>query len=422
LPTTLISAASLRAFPQRFEIRGGGGARFWPFGRTIDGKILSGFAPEPPTENPSALVAGSVDLAFVTIYLYPLLIVALTCNIVSADRDAGILAMVAAQPIDTRRWLAARALVRGAIAAIGVALPMVATSLLMPAWSHDTALRLALWGIGVVGYCALWFTAAILISLRTASAANSAMVAAVLWLVAVVVIPAMLAIAQPLLAPASTRILYTNEERAVSLDVNPRVDAAIASLNQQVRRLPSWTPAAGRDHPTFTAPLTASAGADLLTALDAGVWSPTMPAAQLSRGFAVARRVLTEQRLAPVLARLDEEDRHEALFYSMTRYASPALLMQSVFDEVAGTGRDRRLRFLGQIDTYVRERDDFFTRRILENRNITLADVSTLTPFRYVEEAPRSLWRRIVLPVTGIFAVCAGCLWAAMKSAKSLAL
>jgi ABC-2 type transport system permease protein len=418
LPVTLLSPGSLQSFPQRYEIRGGSGARFWPFGRTIGDKILSGFSPEPPTENPSAIILGTFDLAFVTIYVYPLLIVVLTCNIVSADRDAGLLALTAAQPIAFRRWLVGRALIRGAIVVPSVVLPVVAAAVLMPEWSSMTLLRLGVWLAGSLVYCALWFVIAIVISLRTESTAASAMVSVVVWLAAVIVIPALLVIAQPLLAPASTRLAFVNEERAASLDLNPRVDAAIAALNQQVRHLQKSASSPEGDHPSFTVPITPAVGADLLSALGPEIWQGPMPAVHLSRGFAVARRVMTEQRLAPVLRQLAEQERREAGFYAWARFASPALLLQSLFDDAAGTSRARRERLLAQVDDHVRERDAFFTQRILANRNITADDLNHLMPFAYREEDASSFVARIVPPFAALLMACACSIWAAAASSR----
>jgi len=419
LPTAILNTGALQAVPQRYELRAGGGARFWPFGRTTGNRILSGFAPEQPLENPSGTVIGAFDLAFVPIYVYPLLILGLAYNIVSADREAGILPLVGAQPLAFRRWLAARTIGRGAVVGLGLLPSLIVTAIAIPEWSSEVVLRLTLWGVAVLLYCLFWLGVAIAVSVRTASASVSAVVATAAWLIVVMVVPGLVSIAGPFLTPPATRIAYANEERAASLDLNPRVDNAIAAINQEMRvRLGNTTLRAHSDHPSFTDPIAVPAAADLIEALEQPPWSTVMPAAHLSRALAIARRTLVEQRLAPVLRVLAQQERREAAFFAIARYASPALLMQSLIDDLAGTGHHRRMRFLGQLDDHVREVDAFFTQRILGNRNITSEDFQTLTPFHYREDAATSLLTRVALPLFALLAMCFCCIWASAGPTK----
>lgn len=50
-------------------------------------------------ENPNRLLAGRFDLALVLIFLYPLLILALTYNMLSVEQEQGTLALVLSQPV-----------------------------------------------------------------------------------------------------------------------------------------------------------------------------------------------------------------------------------------------------------------------------------------------------------------------------------
>ena len=50
-------------------------------------------------ENPIHLLSGRFDLAFVSIYLFPLMILALTYNLISGEKEDGTLAMTLSQPI-----------------------------------------------------------------------------------------------------------------------------------------------------------------------------------------------------------------------------------------------------------------------------------------------------------------------------------
>jgi hypothetical protein len=53
-------------------------------------------------QSPINLLAGRFDLAFALIYLYPLLILSLSYNLISAEREQGTLAMLLAQPVSLK--------------------------------------------------------------------------------------------------------------------------------------------------------------------------------------------------------------------------------------------------------------------------------------------------------------------------------
>jgi ABC-2 type transport system permease protein len=404
LPAGVLGMGHSQTLPQRYELRGGGGTRYWPFARTVETRVLSGLFPEEPTENPSATLLGAFDLVFVATYIYPLLVLGLACGVVSADREAGTLALVAAQPISCRRWLGVKAIVRGAfLAFFGVLLPVAAVAFTMPEWSSDSAMRLAVWTGGLLVYGCFWLLFALSISMLTPAPAVSAVLAVTGWLVLVVVIPALVGLATPLLTPVSTRIAYASAERAASLEINPRVDDAVTALNRLVQGRFGTVPSTGDgDHPTFTEPLELPVGRELLAVLPQPPWGPVMPPAHSARAVVEARRILFEQRLDPILRVLDADERREAAFVGIAQFSSPALLFQAIVEEVAGTGRHRWRRFLAQLDDHVRQRNTFFVTRILHNKIIGSDDLTALAPFRYQEESVATLFGRLTLPLTGL--------------------
>ena len=63
-------------------------------------------------ENPQRLLSGRLDLAFVLIYLYPLLILAISYNLLSAEQEQGTLALLLSQPVSLRTVILAKVAVR----------------------------------------------------------------------------------------------------------------------------------------------------------------------------------------------------------------------------------------------------------------------------------------------------------------------
>ena len=59
-------------------------------------------------ENPNHLLTSRFDLAFVIVYLFPLLILALSYNLISSEREQGTLAMVLSQPVTLRKFVVSK--------------------------------------------------------------------------------------------------------------------------------------------------------------------------------------------------------------------------------------------------------------------------------------------------------------------------
>lgn len=158
------------------------------------------------------------------------------------------------------------------------------------------------------------------------------------------------------------RSFFVNAERAASLEIIPRINAANRALASQVK----WRLS------TPTEPMELPEGRDLLTPLinRQPRWSRKMPSAQLSRALFEARRTLFEQRLASVLQDLDSREKRLETGTAVAQFLSPALLFQVALDEAAGTGKARHREFLSQLDAYVRRRDEFFTAKIPDGINV----------------------------------------------------
>jgi ABC-2 type transport system permease protein len=85
---------------------------------------------------------------------------------------------------------------------------------------------------------------------------------------------------------------------------------------------------------------------------------------------------------------------------SRLRFLSPAIAMQEALNDVAGTSLARHRRFLGQAWSFAEQTKAFFVPRIFRRDTLSEADYDALPQFRFVEEQPGDVWRR-VLPGIG---------------------
>jgi ABC-type transport system involved in multi-copper enzyme maturation permease subunit len=353
LPSAVLSTGRADVLPQRYAYRGGAGERFSPFERTVGIRMISGLFPERPTENPSGLVLGSFDLAFVVIYVFPVLVLSLNYNIVSDDRDSGVLALVLAQPVSFGRLLAAKAAVRAAGLVPLIAAPaIVVLAASGSAARADVVARIVIWMAVVEAYLSMWMALAVLVNTRGYPSSLNASILISTWLVVVVVVPAIVNLTARTLVSPESMFEFTVAERAASLDINPRIDAMRAARPQPL--------------------------------------------------VAATRRALFEDRLTPLLIRLDAEERRQQRVSAMGSVLSPALLVQVVFDELAGTSLGRWRRFLSQLDSYIRTVD-------VETR---------MAPFTFREEGTGETLRRLLFPLLALTTVAATAMTAAFRLSR----
>lgn len=257
-------------------------------------------------ENPVNLLTGRLDLAFVLAVLLPLLVGALTYGLLASEREAGTLALVAAQPVSLARIVAAKVLVRAAIV-LALAVGLVAVGLVVagvPLGAPGTA-SLAAFALGaVVLYAAFWFAIAVAIGARAPSAAAGALTYAVAWLALVIVVPvAANAIAQQR-HPAPSRTALIAQSRAVSAAANARADTVLRRFLY--------------DHPELARGATLSSGAEFA-----------------ARSLAVNAEI--DAAMAPPLVAFDSALAAQQAIVDRARVVAPSLLVQAVLEGVAGT-------------------------------------------------------------------------------------
>lgn len=147
---------------------------------------LEGQIYENEAANPELALPGRFDLAFVAVYLAPLVLIALLHDLWSGEREAGRLFALQAIPAARRRLWAPRVVVRAGGVLLALLLPFAVGALL-----SGTTLPRALGFAGLLLLvCAFWTLVALLVARRTASSAVNAASLAALWFGLTLVAPA----------------------------------------------------------------------------------------------------------------------------------------------------------------------------------------------------------------------------------------
>ncbi|MBS1826825.1 MAG: DUF3526 domain-containing protein [Acidobacteria bacterium] len=314
-------------------------------------------------ENPVHLLAGRFDLAFAVLYLFPLVILAFSYNIVSAEKEAGTLALALSQPVGLGRLITAKVVLRAMfVFAVSILISVAGVAAGGAALSAEGALpRLLLWVGVTVLYGAFWFVLAIGMNALGRSSATNAMVLAGVWLLLVVIIPAVLNVAVKAMYPVPSRIELIQAIRVAGEESTREGSKLLARYME--------------DHPEMAPAGSSGSAPDFGTLL-------------------VALNDATERKVRPVLARFDHQLQQQQQFVERFRYVSPAIVAQSAIQDLAGSGTHRYQHFLAQVDAYHRRWRDYFVPRILRKQQLTGSDLDLLPQFTYQQEDNAAvMWR-----------------------------
>ncbi|MBM3877858.1 MAG: DUF3526 domain-containing protein [Verrucomicrobia bacterium] len=334
-------------------------------------------------ENPSHLMAGRFDLAFVLVWLFPLFLLALVYDLMAGDREAGTLRLALAQGITPWRWMARRALARGLPMLTLAALATLAAGL--SGGSESLAARLML-ALGVVlTYGLFWLAMAVAVNAVAHSAAGAATALGAAWVVLVLVAPTLLNVTVETLYPTPSRPELVAAGRKASGEAEKRGGELLNSFY--------------RDHPELAPP---GQQADFA-------------AQHLTVQSEVARA------LDPVRQQFDAQLARQQTAVARWRFLSPAIAAQEALTDLAGTGYWRHRAFREQVGGLRQAVSDFFTPRIHKREPITMADLDKLPRFAFREE-PAGVWMgRVLASLAGMLAL-AGALgawaWRSLRPAR----
>ena len=337
---------------------------------------------ETPMSGPTRLMTGAFDPAFLFVVLFPLVVIALSYELLSGERERGTLAMLLSQPVSQRALVLGKAGAR-AIALCLVTLVFAVVGLLIAGADLATSgawLHVALYGFVLVTWAAFWFAAGIAVNAYGSSSARNALLLVGLWLLLVVIVPGLVHVAVESVYPPPSRLELLHEAR----EAGREIERELVGLE-------------GRH--------------DLNTQAD---------------GY--ARRVLEVQeelarRSEPVLTELrDRLDERQALVDTL-RFISPAIAVQLALEDVAGAGATRHRRFDAQVHGFHERYRAFFASHVRGEARLSAPDLDALPAWTFEEEAESTLVWRVLLGALGLLvgiAVLLGIAWPGLRRVGSL--
>ncbi|MFM8532424.1 MAG: ABC transporter permease [Acidimicrobiia bacterium] len=320
-------------------------------------------------ENPNRLLAGRFDLAFVIIFLYPLLILALTYNMLSSEQEQGTLSLALSQPVSLRTMVSGKVALRALVllallvAFSAAALAVTGADLSAP----GAATRLSLWLAIVAAYGAFWFALSIAVAALGKNSTTNATILASAWLVLIVMTPSLFNLMASVFYPVPSRVEMVQATRVAQDEANKGGAQALARFYD--------------DHPELA----------------------TGDPAQAMNDFNVVRVAVNdevERRVRPVVDRYEAQLAKQQGMMDSLRFLSPAILMQGALNDIAGTGTERHRDYLAQVDAYHQRWRDYFVPKIFAKA--LMADFDAIPRFEYREEPTGAVAARVAMALAGL--------------------
>jgi ABC-2 type transport system permease protein len=338
-------------------------------------------------ENPTNLLAGRFDLAFVLIYLFPLLILALGYNMVSSEREQGTLLLAMSQPVTMGQLVTGKVLLRG-----GLLLSLVVAFTLVGAvvtgvdlGSGTVWLRLGLWIGMMTFYTGFWFGLAVLVNSWQSSSSTNALTLAGCWLVLVLVAPSVANLLATSLYPVPSRVEMVQAMRRAGKEAQSQGSVLLAKYME--------------DHPEL---------------MPEGE-KPQADFASLT--YAVQMEV--DKRVQPVLDQFDAQVARQQEFVDRFRFLSPAILAQSAMNDLAGTSLGRYQHFSRQVDGFFEEWKGYFLPKVFQKTKLKSRDLESFPRYRFREEGDGAIANRVGEVLLGMTVLSGVVLLAGFRRMKS---
>jgi ABC-2 type transport system permease protein len=314
-------------------------------------------------ENPWNLLSGHFDLAFVLVYLLPLLIFSLSYNLLSAEREQGTLRMLLSQPLGLPVLVLAKLAVRATvIIGLAMALPILVLLLARPEVRDANGLALLLAWAGLVGmYGMFWLALAAAVNALGRSSAANALMLIGSWVVLVLVLPVLLNLAVSLASPAPSRIELATRTRLITIDALNRYNSLLSTDYRYTQDPAILLPKNGK-----------------------------IEVPPRRKGMYLLHKD-TDTAIQSVLDRFDEQLAGQQALVERYSVLSPAIVAHEGMAALAGNGSRRYLSFQQQMSEFHVEWKQYFAPRMLNGTAMTEADFESLPRFSWQESPPSAV-------------------------------
>ncbi|ARN83896.1 ABC transporter permease subunit [Methylocystis bryophila] len=320
-----------------------------------DGMSEAQFLYDSDIGNPWRLATGHFDVAFVVVFLLPLLIFSLSYNLLSGERELGTLRLLLTQSASPTMVALGKTATRAIIIATPLlALPLPTMLLFRPIPNLSEFFTAgALWVALTLAYCLFWLSLSVLINSFCRSSAFNALALVGSWVVLTLVVPAALNLA--------VDALYPSPSRAQMIGMLTELSEQAARRNADLDRT---------DYGAMSDPGTK----------DGKFVIPSMAirSANMQKEVSEAMR--------PWVERFEIRSAERRSFVGASRILSPAATVFEGLNVLSGTDADRHSLLRSSAARFYREETERALPRLSTGTPTTAAELRSLPRFVWAED------------------------------------
>jgi len=339
-------------------------------------------------ESPWNLLSGHFDLSFVIVYLLPLLIFALSYNLLSGDREDGTERMLLSQSLGIGTLALGKLLPRAmSVLAVAGLLPVLLLLIFRPEARAIGEVAMMLGGIGLVlAYGIFWFALAFCVNAMRLSSSANALVLIAVWAMLTLVAPVLLNLVAERAHPAPSRTELSVRTRAIQADNLRRYDDLFSG-----------------DYRYIDAPET-------LQAKDGRIVIPPRTMASF-----LAHRDM-DARVDKLLDRFDTTLVQQQAMVDRIAFLSPAILTYEGLTALAGTDGKRYLAFRQRVSAFHNNWRAHFEPLIVSGIAMQAKDLDQLPQWPAAENRRADIlrditWRILVMAAAALLTGLVGTYW-----------
>lgn len=321
--------------------------------------------------NPQNLAAGAFDLGFVLIYLYPLLIIALSFNLLSSERENGTQVLLLSQPVTVSQFVLGKIMLRGGLV-IGGAVIVTVFGLLIAnpdivAAGHVS--RLGVLTLVLALYGSFWFGLSILVNALGYKSSTNALMLMGTWITLVLIVPVALNLFAKALYPLPSRI----------------------EMVQALRKGEARAENESKFDRSYRADLLRKGEEAALEASNTDFYLKVLPLEKQAEAIA-----------APIFDRFARQRAAQQELTGRLKYMSPAVVAQIALTELANNSAENYNDFNDQVEAYHQTWRDYFMKPVMENRILTREELRDIPRFTYRPENGSIVAGRLIPQLLGM--------------------
>jgi ABC-2 type transport system permease protein len=304
--------------------------------------------------SPLEQLFGQLDMAFVWVYLLPLIILLLSFDVLSSERESGRLSLINSQPISLVSWVFKKIAVRFMTMFL---LLKSSTVLLLLLFGSDLASNLFMLShlsLLLFLYCGFWFLLSFLVNLAGYSSGKNLIILTNIWVVFVFLLPSAVNLFAKELNPIPSRLEIVSHHQSM---YNEMENDFHREMEKLYFKHPDW-----KSNDPVTKDMSHSTG-----------WNINY----------LAKQYIAQLKHKAVLEQYEEYVEQRNNWVELFKFLSPSMVIQSALTHMAGTSANYYGSYLKQTQEYADRYRKYVFKRVFTNHKFSSDEIRTLPAFNF---------------------------------------